>query len=282
MTGPGLVARRSLLRTAAGLPLLAASGCASGAVGDGASDPEITYADLEAKMRGLFAGRLTCVRTPESPDGPFYLPSSPARRSLAEGRPGLRVRLGITVASPVIGPGACAPIAGALVDVWQADGDGVYSNVAGELQGADTRGQTFLRGHQMTDEAGYVEFDTVVPGWYVGPLPGPGVAVYVPRTPHIHVKVYNESKVVTTQLYFPDTLLDRLYAEVAPYSGRRRLTSPGQAEPLDRISNAQDSVFAADASAPMAIEREGDGVFAAATVGVMTLTLHSAQPSLFR
>ncbi len=69
----------------------------------------------------------------------------------------------------------------ALVDVWQADGAGVY----------DLRGYR-LRGHQFTDERGGYRLETVVPGYYPG------------RTRHLHVKVQAPGQtVLTTQLFFP-------------------------------------------------------------------------------
>jgi protocatechuate 3,4-dioxygenase beta subunit len=76
----------------------------------------------------------------------------------------------------------CDPIAGALLDFWQADADGQYDN----------RGYRF-RGHQYTDGEGRFSLETVVPGLYTG------------RTRHIHVKVQGRGgRVLTTQLYFPD------------------------------------------------------------------------------
>src|SRR5258705_4715165 len=41
----------------------------------------------------------------------------------------------------------------------------------------NTVGQTFLRGHQITDSNGAVTFKTIIPGWYSG------------RTVHIHVMI---------------------------------------------------------------------------------------------
>jgi protocatechuate 3,4-dioxygenase beta subunit len=76
----------------------------------------------------------------------------------------------------------CKPIAGAWVDFWQANDEGVYDNA----------GYT-LRGHQATDENGRYTLDTILPGLYPG------------RTRHIHVKVQAPNHpVLTTQLYFPD------------------------------------------------------------------------------
>jgi protocatechuate 3,4-dioxygenase beta subunit len=225
---------------------------------------------VEALLRGQFDGQLTCVRTAESTDGPFYGESSPLRRALAEDHPGRRLRLRIAVANAMVPGSTCAPLRDAIVDVWQADAEGAYSNVKGDLQERDTSGQTFLRGHQVTDGSGHVEFETIVPGWYLGPMPPP--VNDVPRTPHIHVKVFHDHKIVTTQLYFPDRLLDALYADVLPYSAHRSLKG------VTRIRNADDAVFNLDRSAPMEIQERGDALLATATIGVVTLGNGSFTP----
>ncbi len=78
---------------------------------------------------------------------------------------------------------------------------GVYSGFG---QGASSR--TFLRGMQRTNLNGLALLRTIYPGWYQG------------RTVHIHVKVHVGGNVVHTgQLYFPDTLTDKVYKK-APYS----------------------------------------------------------------
>lgn len=77
---------------------------------------------------------------------------------------------------------ACAPIAGALVDLWHCDDAGVYDNAGFRL-----------RGHQFTDGDGRYRFETIMPGLYPG------------RTRHFHIKVQARGgPVLTTQLYFPD------------------------------------------------------------------------------
>jgi protocatechuate 3,4-dioxygenase beta subunit len=77
---------------------------------------------------------------------------------------------------------ACKPVAGALLDFWQADDHGVYDN-----QGYR------LRGHQFSDADGRYRLETIVPGLYPG------------RTRHIHVKVQVPNRpALTTQVYFPD------------------------------------------------------------------------------
>ena len=76
----------------------------------------------------------------------------------------------------------CRPVAGAAVDLWHSDERGRYDNSGFRY-----------RGHQFTDAAGAFRFETIRPGHYTG------------RTPHFHVKVQGErTRVLTTQLYFPD------------------------------------------------------------------------------
>jgi protocatechuate 3,4-dioxygenase beta subunit len=115
--------------------------------------------------------------TPSQTEGPFYKPRSPERRSLLDpGIAGTPIVLTGTVLSR-----RCQPIAGALVDFWQADDAGRYDN-----QGY------LLRGHQFADDAGHYRLETIVPGLYPG------------RTRHIHVKVQAPNRpILTTQLYFP-------------------------------------------------------------------------------
>jgi protocatechuate 3,4-dioxygenase beta subunit len=116
--------------------------------------------------------------TLEQTEGPFFTPDSPERASLLEaGVEGTR----LVVAGTVLATD-CSPVAGALLDFWQADAEGVYDNEGYRL-----------RGHQFADEDGRYRLETVVPGLYTG------------RTRHIHVKVQAPGDpVLTTQLYFRD------------------------------------------------------------------------------
>ena len=142
-----------------------------------------------------FIGRLASAAPAESPlaptpacvdddeptesqtEGPYFTPSSPKRTSLIEaGISGTPLLLTGTVLTR-----SCRPVAGALVDFWQADDAGQYDN----------RGFR-LRGHQYTDAKGVYRLETIVPGLYPG------------RTRHLHVKVQAPAqRILTTQLYFP-------------------------------------------------------------------------------
>jgi protocatechuate 3,4-dioxygenase beta subunit len=121
-------------------------------------------------------------RTPRSSEGPFYTPDSPRRHDVAAGiEGGEPLLIGGFVLTP-----ACAPVAGAVVDIWQADQHGRYDNDGYRL-----------RGHVAADDAGRWWFATIVPARYPG------------RIRHIHVKVAGpqgagQGRTLTTQLFFPD------------------------------------------------------------------------------
>ena len=115
--------------------------------------------------------------TQQQTEGPYFKPSSPERVELfEEGMAGQPIELAGLVLSRT-----CEPLAGALLDFWQADAKGQYDNSGFRL-----------RGHQFTDAEGRYRLRSVVPGVYPG------------RTRHIHVKVQPlGGRVLTTQLYFP-------------------------------------------------------------------------------
>jgi protocatechuate 3,4-dioxygenase beta subunit len=112
-------------------------------------------------------------------------------------------------------------LTGATVEIWHCDAQGIYSGY--QRFGADrfpalvslalrrfrpTDDAMFLRGQQLTDDAGYVEFQTIVPGWYT------------PRTLHIHVRVSVAGRALLgTELYFPDDLAAHVQS-LPPYADR--------------------------------------------------------------
>jgi len=54
----------------------------------------------------------------------------------------------------------CAPAAGVQVDIWHCSAQGLYS----DEQSNSTAGEQFLRGYQITDANGAVQFKTIYPG----------------------------------------------------------------------------------------------------------------------
>src|SRR3984885_3737971 len=98
--------------------------------------------------------------------GPFHVVASPRRELGADiSRPGSGEACLVT--GRVTGPEG-QPVAGALVDVWQADAEGFY-----DVQRNDTTPETNLRGLFTTDAAGRFWFRTIVPRYYPIPVDGP-------------------------------------------------------------------------------------------------------------
>jgi len=216
--------RRSLLRALALAP-----------VGAGLAAP--AWAETAAAAAGLIAPTV-CLLTPELTEGPFYVDPRLERADVAEGRPGAPVALAIQVVDA-----ACAPVAGARVDIWQCDALGVYSGVGAAA------GETFLRGFQTTGAGGVARFRSIYPGWYAG------------RTAHVHYKVIlGGGWTLTSQLFLPDALSEFIYREVAPYAerGARRRTFNRN----DRIA------VAAGAGAFAAVTERADRYEVALVVGV--------------
>ena len=153
-----------------------------------------------------------CVVRPEQMEGPYFvderLNRSDIRTDPANGRVKPGTPLALTFLVSRLNDGNCQPLPGTQVDIWHCDALGVYSDV--QDPGFDTTGQKFLRGYQVTDPRGSVQFITVYPGWYPG------------RTVHIHFKIRTapmarRSFEFTSQLYFNDELTDRVHT-AQPYA----------------------------------------------------------------
>lgn len=195
----------------------------------------------EADQAGLISTDV-CLVQPELTEGPFYVDPSLVRSDITEGRPGLPMVLRLQVVSA-----DCTPVAGARVDVWHCDAQGVYSGVENLGGGPDTRGQVFLRGTQVTDATGVAAFQTIFPGWYAG------------RTTHVHYKVFLDGGgVLTSQIFFDETVNQAIYDDHEAYVRDR---------PRD-MGNAEDVIAGQAGSGAYARVRmtEPDGAMEAALV----------------
>jgi protocatechuate 3,4-dioxygenase beta subunit len=195
-----------------------------------------------------------CVVTPQLTEGPYFVDemlfrsdirSDPSTGIVKEGVP---LRLSFRIAQ-VGSEAACSPLAGAVVDVWQCDALGVYSDV--QDPGFSTLGQKFLRGSQYTDDAGGAEFLTIYPGWYQG------------RTVHIHFKVRTDPDSesgyeFTSQLFFDDALSDAVFTQQLYASKGERDTR-----------NTNDGIFQGGGDELLLeIFEDGDGYAATIEVGI--------------
>jgi protocatechuate 3,4-dioxygenase beta subunit len=178
----------------------------------------------------------TCSLTREMTQGPYWFDVDSIRSDIREDRPGTTLQLALRVWNA-----ACEPMPNSVVEIWHCDAGGVYSGFEvastgganGGGPGAGSGGPgggrssgddvsdgaysegvqeaspaddgTYLRGAQVADESGIVQFTTVYPGWYRS------------RTVHIHLKVHvDRENVLTTQLFLDDELSDAVF-DASPY-----------------------------------------------------------------
>lgn len=132
--------------------------------------------------------------------GPFYVegaPELPAMANIAGDTPGDPVVISGRVTDP-----SGRPLAGALLDVWQASAEGFYDVQLPEQT------ELNLRGRFRTDAEGRYTFRTIKPSFYPIPADGPvgqmlrAVGRHPYRPAHIHFIVSAESyEAVTTEIF---------------------------------------------------------------------------------
>ncbi len=200
-----------------------------------------------------------CVVRPQQTEGPYFvdelLHRSDIRSDPASGvvREGARLRLVFRVTRIESG-GDCTPVHGAVVDIWQCDAAGVYSDVLDTGGLFDTRGQKFLRGYQVTGADGVATFTTLYPGWYPG------------RTVHIHFKIRTDPAAsqgyeFTSQLYFDDSLTDQVFTH-PPYAATGQRTT----------RNPQDGIYRGGGDQLLlGVSQDGDGLAATFDIGLRGL-----------
>lgn len=265
--------------------------CGSGGTSSSATATTTTAAATAAPVgdvEALLAQAGTCSLSKEQTQGPYWFDVDNIRGDIREGRPGTQLTLALRVqdVSACSTGGAATAVPNSVVEIWHCDAGGSYSGFesgsaapagggappsggppsgaapgggapsaaggetsngsysVGDTEAQTTDDGTYLRGAQVADAKGIVRFTTIYPGWYRG------------RTTHIHCKVHVDKKtVLTTQLFFDDTLTDAAYT-VAPYSDHTGRDT----------RNDGDSIF--DKSGLLTVARSGDAYLAALNLGV--------------
>jgi protocatechuate 3,4-dioxygenase beta subunit len=209
----------------------------------------------------------TCTTAKEETQGPYWFDVDSIRSDLREDRPGTPLVLAVRAhdLSSCSNGAAPTPIANSVVEIWHCDAGGVYSGFesssagpggggsgdtsdgsysSGDNEASPSDDGTYLRGAQVADSHGVAQFTTIYPGWYRG------------RTVHIHLKLHvNRKTVVTTQLYFDESVNDAVFA-TSPYSDHSGRD----------VRNEDDSIY--DASGLVTTRKTGNGYLAVINLGV--------------
>jgi hypothetical protein len=177
----------------------------------------LAVAGFWSRTGTVFAGTpgVANGETPGLTEGPYWVDGQVERvdvrsdNSTGVVQAGLPLYLGLTLSQlSDSAPYTIVPLVGAKVDIWCCNAQGVYSAEAVE----NTSTTDYLRGYQVTNAHGVVEFLTIYPGWYSG------------RTPHIHVRVrtYDATGTQTynwtSQFFFDDATTNIVYAANAAYA----------------------------------------------------------------
>ncbi|KAK1830955.1 Intradiol ring-cleavage dioxygenase [Podospora conica] len=190
---------------------------------------------IDTPLSEIFGSNHSCLLTPETTAGPFYINGELVRSSLVddEWTPwGYALHLDILV----IDTSTCDPVTDAYVEIWSANATGVYGGISNKdnaPNNPDNVQKSWLRGIQpLNTTTGTVQFDTIFPG----PYPG--------RTPHVHVMVHRRGAEVlangtmqdavathTGQVFFDQDLVDFM-GERYPYLYAHRVDLTGNADDL--------------------------------------------------
>lgn len=159
--------------------------------------------------------------TPQQPEGPFYPIDNQLDKDndltfnqSATGRP----KGQLLYVRGVVTDQDCMPVAGALVEIWQACSTGKYNHRNDPNPAAlDPNFQYW--GQAVTDVQGRYIFKTIIPGAY------PASTTWV-RPPHIHYKVAKRGyRDLITQLYFKGNPLNAkdLILQELPVADRQKV-----------------------------------------------------------
>lgn len=140
----------------------------------------------------------SCQLTAEQPEGPFYPINNQSDKDndLTKINGNDKVALGeVIILKGIVQNELCKPVAGALVEIWQACETGKY-NHPGDPNTSKLDPNFQYWGRAITDINGHYAFKTIKPGEYAAS------SNWV-RPPHIHLKVHLRGyEELTTQIYF--------------------------------------------------------------------------------
>jgi protocatechuate 3,4-dioxygenase beta subunit len=224
----------------------------------------------------LLGQNQSVVLHPEATEGPYYVAGESIRKDVTDGQKGLVVHLDLQV----IDIKTCLPVTNSALEIWSANATGVYGGVNGGF--GNGNGVTdpnlvqskALRGIQISNKDGAVQFQTLFPGHYVG------------RTNHIHVLTHSNQTVLQNstiaggtinhvgQIFFDQSLIDEV-AKTGPYASN---TAP-------RFMNKNDNIMAAGTAGKADNVAEyvligsklNDGIFAWLNFGIDTSLIRNVR-----
>ncbi|XP_025017116.1 uncharacterized protein LOC112539112 [Tetranychus urticae] len=185
------------------------------------------------------ANQHKCVLAPFTTEGPYFLSDDLQRSDITDGQTGVNLDLNLKLTNAK----DCSPLSDYFVHIWHANALGHYSGVQEfdiflepYFRPKPISDKRFLRGYQVTNEDGQVNFKTIIPGWYFG------------RCIHIHIEVYAKNTTdgnavnYIGQFYFKQELPGQLKL-VEPYSNNHNQLTLNDVDEIFAVTNGQDTVL---------------------------------------
>lgn len=170
--------------------------------------------DMFTDIESVFGADTSCVLAPENTGGPYYVVGEYMRSNVKEASFSEGVDVFLEV--QYVDTNTCEGVPRIATDLWNCNATGVYSGVESGQAGLDT---TFLRGIQMTDHDGVVQYETIFPGHYEGRATHTHLLSHMNATimPNGTIAVWNAPVTHIGQLFWPEDLITEVEA-TSPYN----------------------------------------------------------------
>ncbi|KAE9365735.1 aromatic compound dioxygenase [Stipitochalara longipes BDJ] len=223
----------------------------------------------------VFSGKKSCVLSPETTEGPFYVIGESIRTKLGDGQLGVPLHLDIQV----IDVNTCQPLNNTFLEMWTANSTGVYSgalaipNGSGMGDKANLNNQ-FLRGVQKTDDDGVVQFETIFPGHYTGRATHVHVITHLDAQANANNTIWNTKVSHIGQAFFDQDLINKIES-TAPYNTNQQAMSKNAADAILLQEAATADPFFEYVQLSSDLK---DGIFAWFSFGVNTTLYRGIMP----
>ncbi|KAM0345715.1 hypothetical protein ACHAPU_006370 [Fusarium lateritium] len=173
----------------------------------------ISKNNMFTPLETIFGANTSCILSPEVTAGPYYILGEYLRSNVIEKEYCDGVPLFLEV--QYVDVSTCGGVPNLATDVWNCNATGVYSGVSSQA-GLNT---TFLRGIQITDHDGVVQFETIFPGHYEGRATHTHLLTHANASVSSNgtIQVWNSPVSHIGQLFWPEDLRQEVEA-LAPYN----------------------------------------------------------------
>ncbi|KAH6689780.1 Intradiol ring-cleavage dioxygenase [Plectosphaerella plurivora] len=174
--------------------------------------------DMFTPLENIFGANTSCILSPETTAGPYYIIGEPHRSNVIESQycEGVPVFLEVQYVDIT----TCDPVPSVAVDHWSCNATGIYSGISTNGNyAANGLNSTYLRGVQITDHDGVAQFETIFPGHYEGRATHTHLLAHMNATlmPNGTISVWDAPVTHIGQLFYPEDLRNAV-EELAPYN----------------------------------------------------------------